>query len=87
MIVRGSIVSIISLPTFHSGRGRFLCCLGPAGIVDWNHRWIIAAGVLAQVGDFTNDTEAGIAPEMALDKSDIMDSGTNSGNLACDRYR
>jgi hypothetical protein len=37
------------------------------------------------VGDFTNDTEAGIAPEMALNKSDIMDSGINSGKLACDR--
>ena len=87
MVVGGSIVSIIPFPALHNARRVFRCWLCLAGIIDRDDGWIVAARVLAQVGDFTNDTEAGIAPEMALDKSDIMDSGTNSGNLACDRYR
>lgn len=83
MIVSGSIVSMISLSALHSGRCRLRCCLGLAGIVDRDHGWIVAAGVLAQVGDLADGSEAGIAPEVALDKTDIMNSGTGI-SVCCD---
>jgi hypothetical protein len=35
------------------------------------------------VGNLANDAKARIAPEMALDKADIMNSGTENTELVC----
>lgn len=80
MVVGRGIVSIISFSALHgSNRSRIVL----ARSVDRNHGWIVATGVLAKVGDFANDAEAGIAPKVALNKADIVNSDTENTELVC----
>lgn len=69
MVVGGRVVVVISFSPLHGRRWGVA-----GGIVDGNHGGIITARVLVEMGDFANDVEPGIAPEVALNKADIMDS-------------
>lgn len=47
-------------------------CLGLAA-AHRDHGGIVAGGVFLELGDIVDDIEAGILPEMALNKTDVMD--------------
>lgn len=77
MVVGGRVVVFIPFPPLHGRRWGIAW-----RIVDGNHGWIVTAWVLVEMGDFADDVEAGIAPEVALNEANIMDSSWKSDALA-----
>ena len=71
MVVRRCVVAVFVLPSCR--RLRLRGCLGRAGILHGDHGWIEPGGVLFEMRDLANDMKTCIAPEMALDKANVMD--------------
>lgn len=73
MVICRRIVPILAL-SFCFWRGEVRRSLGLIA-AHRNHGGIVAGGVLLKLGDVVDNVEAGILPEMALNKPDIMDPG------------
>lgn len=71
MVVRGCVVALFVLPSCR--RLRLRGCLGRAGILHGDHGWIEPGGVLFEMRDLANNMKPSIAPDMALDKANVMD--------------
>lgn len=71
MVVCGCVVAAFVLPSCR--RLRLRGCLGRAGILHGDHGWIEPGGVLFEMRDLANNMKPCIAPEMALDKANVMD--------------
>ena len=71
MVVRRCVVAVFVLPSCR--RLRLRGCLGRAGVLHGDHGWIEPGVVLFEMRDLANNMKACNAPEMALDKANVMD--------------